>query len=160
MSDARVLIERAQVKAQQHKVTYDTAIDTLSVVKDICALKQVCTQSGGLRPFGVSIILAGIDADGPKLFETDPTGIYFQFRATVIGEGEQEIEEILDKEFSEKMTIEEGLRLALDALNKILDKKFSVERIDAAYVTFVDKKFVKVKKDKLERILRDVKKKV
>ena len=160
LSDARVLIERAQVKAQQHKVTYDTAIDTLSVVKDIGALKQVCTQSGGLRPFGVSIILAGIDADGPKLFETDPTGIYFQFRATVIGEGEQEIEEILDKEFSEKMTIEEGLRLALDALNKILDKKFSVERIDAAYVTFVDKKFVKVKKDKLERILRDVKKKI
>ena len=160
LSDARVLIERAQVKAQQHKVTYDTAIDTLSVVKDICALKQVCTQSGGLRPFGVSIILAGIDADGPKLFETDPTGIYLQFRATVIGEGEQEIEEILDKEFSEKMTIEEGLRLALDALNKILDKKFSVERIDAAYVTFVDKKFVKVKKDKLERILRDVKKKI
>jgi len=159
LSDARVLIERAQVKAQQHKVTYDTAIDTLSVVKDICALKQVCTQSGGLRPFGVSIILAGIDADGPKLFETDPTGIYFQFRATVIGEGEQEIEEILDKEFSEKMTIEEGLRLSLDALNKILDKKFSVERIDAAYITFVDRKFIKVKKDKLERILREVKKK-
>src|SRR3989344_178996 len=95
LSDARVLIERAQVKAQQHKVTYDTPVDTISVVKDICALKQICTQSGGLRPFGVSILVAGIDADGPKLFETDPTGIFFQFKATVIGEGEPEIEEIL-----------------------------------------------------------------
>lgn len=71
LSDARVLIERAQLKAQQHRVTYDTPIDVLSVVKDVCALKQICTQSGGLRPFGVSIIFAGVDDDGPKLFETD-----------------------------------------------------------------------------------------
>ncbi len=159
LSDARVLIERAQVKAQQHKVTYDTPIDTVTVVKDICALKQICTQSGGLRPFGVSIILAGIDSEGPKLFETDPTGIYFQFRATVIGEGETEIEEVLDKEFNDKMTIEEGLKLAVDALNKILDKNFNVDRVDAAYITTADRKFVKVKKDKLEKLLREVKKK-
>jgi proteasome alpha subunit len=159
LSDARVLVERAQVKAQQHKVTYDTPIDTVTVVKDICALKQICTQSGGLRPFGVSVILAGIDADGPKLFETDPTGIYFQFRATVIGEGETEIEEVLDKEFNEKMTIEEGLKLAVDALNRILDKNFNVDRVDAAYITNAEKKFVKVKKDKLEKLLREVKKK-
>ena len=160
LSDARVLIERAQVKAQQHKVTYDSAIDTVSVVKDICALKQICTQSGGLRPFGVSIILAGIDNDGPKLFETDPTGIYFQFRATVIGEGETEIEEILNREYSEKLTIEEGLKLAVDALNKVLDKSFNVDRVDAAYITTAEKKFVKVKKDKLERLLKEAKKKV
>ncbi len=159
LSDARVLIERAQVKAQQHKVTYDSPIDTVSVVKDICALKQICTQSGGLRPFGVSVILAGIDADGPKLFETDPTGIYFQFRATVIGEGETEIEEILGKEYSEKLTIEEGLKLAINALNKILDKNFNIDRIDAAYITTAEKKFVKVKKDKLEKMLREAKKK-
>ncbi|MBI4145802.1 archaeal proteasome endopeptidase complex subunit alpha [Candidatus Woesearchaeota archaeon] len=159
LSDARVLIERAQLKAQQHKVTYDTPVDTVTVVKDICSLKQICTQSGGLRPFGVSIILAGIDREGPKLFETDPTGIYFQFRATVIGEGEQEIEEILDQEFNEKMTIEEGLKLALGALNKILDKNFSVDRIDAAYITNAEQKFNKIKKDKLEKILREVKKK-
>lgn len=159
LSDARVLIERAQLRAQQHKVTYDTPVDTVTVVKDICALKQVCTQSGGLRPFGVSIIIAGIDADGPKLFETDPTGIYFQFRATVIGEGEQEIEEILSQEYSDKLTIEEGLKLALGALNKVLDKNFNVDRVDAAYITNEERMFTKVKKDRLEKLLREVKKK-
>ncbi|MCX6708605.1 MAG: archaeal proteasome endopeptidase complex subunit alpha, partial [Candidatus Woesearchaeota archaeon] len=159
LSDARVLIERAQVKAQQHKVTYDTPIDTVTVVKDICALKQICTQSGGLRPFGVSIIVAGIDADGPKLFETDPTGIYFQFKATAIGEGETEVEEVLEKEYHEKITIEDGLKLAVNALNTILDKNFSIDRIDAAYITNTERKFIKVKKDKLERLLREAKKK-
>src|SRR3989339_67909 len=61
LSDARVLIERAQLKAQQHRVTFDSPVDTVTVVKDICDLKQICTQSGGLRPFGVSILVAGID---------------------------------------------------------------------------------------------------
>ena len=85
LSDARVLIERSQVKAQQHRVTYDTMIDVLSVVKDICELKQICTQSGGLRPFGVSLLVGGIDNEGPVLYETDPTGIYFGYKAAVIG---------------------------------------------------------------------------
>src|SRR3989339_1719157 len=88
LSDARVLIERAQLRAQQHKGTYDSPIDVLSIVKDISNLKQFCTQSGGLRPFGVSLLIAGIDDTGANLFETDPTGIYFQYKATVIGEGE------------------------------------------------------------------------
>ncbi len=159
LSDARVLIERAQVKAQQHRVTYDGPVDTVSVVKDICSLKQMCTQSGGLRPFGVSVILAGIDRDGPKLFETDPTGIYFQFRATAIGEGELEIEEILNKEYNEKMTIEDGLKLAIGALYRVLDKNFVVERVDAAYITTKDKMFTKVTKEKLDKLLKEAKKK-
>jgi len=158
LSDARVLIERAQVRAQQHRVGYDSEIDVNTIVKDVCSLKQICTQSGGLRPFGVSLIIAGIDSTGPKIFETDPTGIFFQFRATAIGEGEPEIEEILNKEYDEKMTIEEGLKLAITALNTVLDKNLSVERIDAAYISTAQKKLVRVKRDKIERILKGIKK--
>ena len=159
ISDARVLIERAQVKAQQHAVTYDSPIDTISIVKDICALKQVCTQSGGLRPFGVSLIVAGIDTDGPKVYETDPTGIFFQFKATVIGEGEPEIEEILAREYKDSMTIEDGLRLALRALSQVLDKNFSVERIAAAYIRTDEKVLKEMQRANIDRVLKDVKKK-
>ncbi|MEM4239858.1 MAG: archaeal proteasome endopeptidase complex subunit alpha [Candidatus Woesearchaeota archaeon] len=159
ISDARVLVERAQIRAQQHSVTYDTPIDTISIVKDICALKQVCTQSGGLRPFGVSLIVAGIDSDGPKVYETDPTGIFFQFKATVIGEGEQEIEEILNREYKDTLTIEEGLKLALRALNQVLDKNFSLERIAAAYIRTDEKQFKEVSRQNIDRVLKDIKKK-
>ncbi len=159
LSDARVLIERAQITAQQHRVTFDSEIDTLSIVKDICDLKQICTQSGGLRPFGVSILIAGIDHDEPKLFETDPTGIYFQYKATVIGEGETEIEDVLHKEYSDNMTIEDALKMCINALAKILDKNFNAQRIDAAYIRTDEKKFTKVEKAKMERLLKDAKKK-
>ncbi len=159
LSDARVLVERAQLKSQQHKVTYDSPIDTLSVVKDICDLKQICTQSGGLRPFGVSILVAGVDQTGPKLFETDPTGIFFQFKATAIGEGETEIVDILNKKYKDTITIEEGLKLCIEALNKILPNKVNADRIDAAYVKADEKKFKKFKREEIEKVIKNIGKK-
>jgi len=159
LSDARVLIERAQLKAQQHKITYDTPIDTLSIVKDICNLKQITTQSAGFRPFGVSLLIAGIDNGTPKLFETDPTGIYFQYRATAIGEGETEIEEMLHKEYKEDMTIEEGIKLAIRILTKVLEKNFSIDRLDCVYITVKDKKFTRLDKNELSKYLNNLKKK-
>ncbi|MBN1544200.1 archaeal proteasome endopeptidase complex subunit alpha [Candidatus Woesearchaeota archaeon] len=157
ISDARVLIERAQVKAQQNQVTFDTQIDTLTIVKNICDLKQICTQSGGLRPFGVSILVAGIDPDGPKLFETDPTGIFFQYNAVVIGEGEEGIEDILHKKYKPTLNLQEGLKLSVEALKQVLDDKFNAERLDAAFIRTADRKFTKVDKKELERVLKQVK---
>lgn len=153
LSDARVLIERAQLKAQQHRVTYDSPIDTIEVVKDISDLKQMCTQSGGLRPFGVSLLIAGVDEDGMKLFETDPTGIYFQYRATAIGEGETEVKEILTKKYSESMSVEEGLKLAVSALKSFLDTNFSVDRLDAAVIMANAKKFKKFTREQLAALV-------
>ncbi len=157
LSDARVLIDRAQLRAQQNRVTYDSEIDTLTIVKDMCDLKQVCTQSGGLRPFGVSILVAGIDDSTPKLFETDPIGIYFQYKATAIGEGEIEVEEILHNEYKPELKIEDGLKLSLKALKKVLNENFNVERIDAAYITLTEKKFKRVQKSKMEKMVSDLK---
>lgn len=157
LSDARVLIERAQLRAQQHRVTYDSPIDTLTIVKDICDLKQICTQSGGLRPFGVSILVAGIDDHAPRLYETDPTGIFFQYKATAIGEGEVEVEEILHSEYKPELTIEEGFKLSLKALKKVLGDNFKIGRIDAAYININEKKFKKFSKEKIEKTAAETK---
>jgi proteasome alpha subunit len=152
MSDARVLVEQGQVRAQQHRLTYDTPVDIISVVKTICDLKQICTQSGGLRPFGVSLLIAGIDDGNKKLFETDPTGIYNQYKASVIGEGEPEIEEILHKEYKDSLTIEEGLKICIKALKKVITENFDAERIDAAYIDEKDKVMVKVPREKIRKL--------
>lgn len=159
LSDARVLVERAQLKAQQHQVTFDTPIDILSIVKDICDLKQICTQSGGLRPFGVSLLITGIDAKGPSLYETDPTGIFFQYNAAVIGEGETKIEEILQKEYRKDMPIEAAIKLALKALIKSLGDEIGVERIDCVYIDKDEKKFTRVDRSKIDKVFKEVKKK-
>jgi proteasome alpha subunit len=153
ISDARVLIEQAQLKAQQNRVVYDSPIDTITIVKSICDLKQMCTQSGGLRPFGVSLLIAGVDESGKKLFETDPTGIYHQYKATVIGEGEPEIDEILQKEYKDGLTLDDGIKLCIKGLKKALDSNFTIDRVDAAYIDEKEKKMVKISKDRLKKLL-------
>ncbi|MGM5481151.1 MAG: archaeal proteasome endopeptidase complex subunit alpha [Nanobdellota archaeon] len=134
ISDARVLVERAQSKAQENKLIYDSPVDTLSIVKDMCSLKQLCTQSGGLRPFGVALLVAGIDESGTRLYKTDPTGSYYEYNAVVIGEGEGDVQEMLHKEYKESMTTEQGLALAIKALKQFLGDDFNVNRIDAAVI--------------------------
>lgn len=153
LSDARVLVERAQLKAQEHKVTYDSMIDVLTIVRDLANLKQMCTQSGGLRPFGVSLLIAGADETGIKLFETDPTGIYFQYKATAIGEGELEVKNILTKEYKDNMSLDDGMRLALSALKKSISDGFDAERIDCVMITNEKKQYEKVSKEKIAKVL-------
>lgn len=153
LSDARILVERAQIKAQEHKVTYDSPIDVLTVVRDLANLKQMCTQSGGLRPFGVSLLIAGADETGMKLFETDPTGIYFQYKATAIGEGELEVKDILTKEYKDSLSLDDGMKIALMALKKTINDGFDAERIDCVYVTAEKKEYQKVTKEKIAKIL-------
>jgi len=157
-SDARVLVERSQIRAQQHRVQYDTPIDVISIVKDITNLKQITTQSGGFRPFGVSLLIGGVDVTGPKLYETDPTGIYFEYYATAIGEFETEVEDILHKEYKRDLKIEDGLKLAIKALSKIIPN-LTHERIDAAFIDISSKRFTRFDNKKIESILNSVKKK-
>jgi len=155
ISDARVLIDRAQLRAQQHKVTYDSPIDIITVVKDICDLKQICTQSAGLRPFGCSLLIAGIEEDGTlKLFLTEPYGIYFQYQAAVIGECESEIEPFLQKKYKPTLLVEEGLRLSVEALKSALKKDFNLERIDASFISLTDKKHHRFSKDEIKKIIK------
>jgi len=151
VSDGRILVERAQIVAQQHRVTYGSPIDVQSIVKDVCDLKQYFTQFGGARPFGISLLFAGVDPNGKagisRLFLTDPTGIYFEYKATAIGENETEIKEILENEYKETMNIDDGIKLSVKALKKTLGKDFDIGRLDGAYVSIKDKEFKKIDKE-------------
>jgi len=153
LSDGRVLIERAQLMAQQHRITYDEPVDVISLVKDICDFKQFYTQVGGARPFGVSLLFAGITNGKPEMYMTDPTGIFFAYKATAIGEAETELKDLLEKQYRDSMTIEDGMKLAVRALKKVLGKDFDIERIDGAYITTKECKFMKISKDKLAKIV-------
>ncbi len=154
IADARVLVDRAQNKAQSNKITFDSPVDVLTVVQDIASLKQVCTQSGGLRPFGVSMLIAGVDEAGSKLYLTDPTGSYYQFRAVVIGEGETEIQEVFHKQYKQGLGVQQGLKLAMNALKDFLGEDFSTERIDAAYVDKSTRTLKKLSQEEVKEVMK------
>lgn len=128
-SDARVLIDKARVLAQQHRVTYDSAVSTESIVRDIADIKQQFTQYGGARPFGVSMMFAGFD-NAPILYTTDITGNYLRYKANAIGENDEKIKKLLREEYRENMNSKEGIKLALKIFKEVQEDDFSIDRFD------------------------------
>ena len=96
----------------------------------------------------------GVDDGIPALFETEPTGMFFQYKATAIGEGDTEIKKIFEKEYRENMSVEDGFRLAVKALKKVLEKDFDIKRVDGAYIKSGEEKFVKIDTNYLKRVVR------
>jgi len=133
-SDARVLIEKARVLAQQHRMTYDSAPSTESIVRDIADIKQQFTQYGGARPFGVSMMFAGIN-DGPVLYTTDITGNYLKHRANAIGENDDTFKKLLREKYRENMSSKEGIKLILEIFKEVQGDEFDVNRFDAGILS-------------------------
>jgi proteasome alpha subunit len=125
-SDGRVLVERAQIVAQNHRNTYDEKIDVKSLVKDICNQKQAFTQYGGMRPYGVSLLVAGVD-EKPRLFMTEVSGIFFEMKAAAIGRNSRVITNYLNKNYKDELSFDEALKLCVNALKEGLASKFDIE---------------------------------
>jgi proteasome alpha subunit len=155
LSDARVLMEKAQVIAQQHRVTFDTLVDTETVVKEISNLKQAYTQYGGARPFGVEVMITGINPDNiGRLYVSDVTGNYFGYKAAAIGENDDQIKTLLRKQFKENMIIDQGIKLALSIFKNVLGKNFDIKRFECVYVKKENKKAKRLFGDALVKFLK------
>ena len=90
--------------------------------------------------------------DEPQLFVTDPTGIFFEYKATAIGEAENDVKAILSKDYKESMDLDDGLKLAFNALRKVLGKDFSVERVDGAYIKVGENQMKRYTKEDFSKI--------
>lgn len=77
-ADARILIDKARLEAQSHRLTVEDPVSVEYITKHIASVQQRYTQSGGVRPFGISTLLAGFDPNDevPRLYLTEPSGIY------------------------------------------------------------------------------------
>lgn len=150
ISDARVLVEKARVYAQQHRVNYDSAPTTESIVKDIANIKQQFTQYGGARPFGVALMVGGFD-DKPVLFTTDVTGSYLQYKANAIGENDEKVRQKLKEKYKVDMTCSDGIKLALEIFKEVWGEDFDIERFDAGIIR-KNQKIQKVSGKELEKI--------
>ena len=143
VSDSRVLIDKARVLAQQHRVTYDSEVNTEAIVKDIADAEQQFTQYGGARPFGVALLIAGYNVS-PKLYATDVSGNYLEYKADAIGEDDEKIKEKLRQEYKQDLTCEEGVKLALRIFKEIQDENFDKARFDVGIIK-KDKRIVRSK---------------
>ena len=154
LSDARILIDQAQVLAQQNRVTYATSIEPISVIRMIADRKQMFTQYGGARPYGAAFLLGGVNKGKSYLYTSDVTGNFFAYRANAIGENDERVKEILRREFRDDLTIEEGIKFILKIFKEILEKNFDLNRFDVGYIKLSDSKLVRLHGDELKKYLK------
>ena len=155
-ADARVLIDNARIQSQINRLYYNEAITIPTLTKKICDLKQLYTQHAGVRPFGVSLLVAGVD-DVPRLFMTDPSGAFWGYKAQAIGSGAQTVREELEKEYKEEKSLEDSIIMALKVLNKVIEGDLDSTKAEIAYIKTKTKKFERLSVQELDKYIETVK---
>ncbi|CXI66442.1 proteasome subunit alpha type-4, putative [Plasmodium berghei] len=143
-ADANILINQSRLYAQRYLYNYNDVEPVAQLVVQICDIKQSYTQYGGLRPYGVSFLIAGYDTkEGYQLYHTDPSGNYSGWFATAIGTNNLTASSILKQEWKKDMTLQEGLLLAIKTLAKSTDSEIpKCEKIELAYLANQDGKVI------------------
>jgi proteasome alpha subunit len=132
--DARVMVDQARVQAQNNRLIYDEAIDVEAIARHLGDAAQQFTQYAGVRPFGVSLIVAGVDKNGPSIFVTDPSGTYLGYDAIAIGGGGDQVNELLEQKYLPEMSIEDACLLAVESIGKSGEDKTEPKHIKMAVV--------------------------
>ncbi|MBY9007994.1 MAG: archaeal proteasome endopeptidase complex subunit alpha [Candidatus Lokiarchaeota archaeon] len=157
-ADARVLIDKGRVQAQIHILNYDEKINVKELTLEICEILQAYTQNAGVRPFGVSFLIAGIDPNGDTaLFLTDPSGALWGYKAFAIGSGANEARTYLEENYKEDINDDDLKLLPLKTLKEIMgDENLNEKTCDVAYILKDQKQFTLLtteeKKDLLSKI--------
>lgn len=143
----------ARVRAQIHRITFEEPVDVWNIGRLIGNRMQLITQYGGLRPYGVSMLLGGVDKTGVHLLETDPSGALFEWRAQAIGRGAVLGNKILNQKWKENMSEKEAFELALEILEKTeKSEKEKKEIVTDLAIIKKDAKFKKVGEDYIKSL--------
>lgn len=153
IADARKLVDTGRLEAQKHRLTYNEPAPVESISRNICDLMQVYTQYGGIRPFGVSLLIAGYDS-APRLYEAEPSGAMTGFMADSIGSGKKEVDEILEKGYKENMPLDDAISLALGALKKTSEEKVQAENVEVSYIEGKNRKFITMGEKEILKYLK------
>ena len=127
--DARVQVDDARYFSQSNKLTYDEPVEIETVAKHLADQSHQFTQYSGVRPFGVALIIAGVDRKGSTIYVTDPSGTYVSYSAMAIGSGSDEVNDFLEKNYKAEMTVDDCAALAIAAINLKSEEKTGIKHI-------------------------------
>lgn len=142
--DARSQADTARFFAQSNRIVYDEPVDVETVAKHLADQCQQFTQFGGARPFGVALIIAGIDSNGNSLYLTDPSGTYIAYDAVAIGAGSEQANDFLEKNYAPDMSIDDASALATACIYLASDQKEGTDHIRMSQVRTAARQFEKV----------------
>eukprot|EP00301_Raphidiophrys_heterophryoidea_P011653 c17812_g1_i1.p1 GENE.c17812_g1_i1~~c17812_g1_i1.p1 ORF type:complete len:237 (-),score=64.44 c17812_g1_i1:107-817(-) len=132
--DFRVLVKKGRKVAQTYYRTYHEQIPVAQLVRELATVMQEFTQSGGVRPFGISLLVAGFDEKGPHLYQVDPSGSYWPWKASAIGKHMVNAKTFLEKRYSDEMELEDAIHTAMLTLKEGFEGQMTEKNIEVAIV--------------------------
>jgi proteasome alpha subunit len=153
-SDARILINQARVYAQSNRLLYDEPVDIEMLARRLGDIAQMYTQHAGVRPFGVSTIIAGVDADGSRVMTTDPSGSYRGYKAAAVGRKSEEANKLLEERYKEDITLDGAVKLAVDAVKLASEGTLTPENVKVAVVPIETKVFRRLSDSEVQKHMR------
>jgi 20S proteasome alpha/beta subunit len=136
-------VRRSRKSSQAYFRTYGEIQPVSQLVKRTAAVMQEYTQRGGVRPFGISLLVGGLDeCDGtPHLYQVDPSGTYFAWKATAIGRNHLNAKNFLEKRYTEDMELEDAIHTALLTLREGFEGEMNAHNIQVGVASQKDGKF-------------------
>ena len=150
VADARRLVDIARNQAQVNRLRYHEPITVTGLAKYLGDLEQMYTQSGGVRPFGISLIIGGVSDGECKIYETDPSGAIVEYKATAIGLGRDKALELFEEKYEDDITIEDAIDLAIDGIYEANSGKVTEDSIEISIIDKETAKYEKLPKDEIE----------
>ena len=152
-ADARVMIDKARMECQSFRMSLEDEPTIEYISKSVAETKQQYTQKGGVRPFGISCFFAGFQEGKPKLYQTEPSGAYNEWKANAIGRNASNLREFLEKKWEAGLTAEQATKLGIETLMEVVE---SAENIEICVIK--DKKIEMVDDAALAAIVATIKK--
>lgn len=149
--DARVQVDQSRVVAQSNKLVYDEAVEVDTIAKKIADISQQFTQYAGVRPFGVSLIIAGVDRSGPRIFVTDPSGTYLSYNAVAIGAGSDQVTEYFEQKYDSDLSLDQACVLAVESIYLVSEDKVGTSHIKMAIIDASTKKMRRLASAEVEQ---------
>mmetsp|Transcript_6615 Transcript_6615/g.11634 ORF Transcript_6615/g.11634 Transcript_6615/m.11634 type:complete len:245 (-) Transcript_6615:2558-3292(-) len=147
LADARTLVDHARSEAQSHRFMFGEEMRVESIAQSVCDLALNFGEGDGSsrkpmsRPYGVALLIAGVDASGPSLFTTDPSGTMFKYKAKAIGSAAEGAQNILQEQWHSALTLEDTVRLALNILKQVMEEKINQINVEVSLVSVADKRY-------------------
>ncbi|KAG6383193.1 hypothetical protein SASPL_157064 [Salvia splendens] len=132
--DSRVLVRKSRKQAEQYYRLYKEPIPVTQLVRETATVMQEFTQSGGVRPFGVSLLVAGYDDKGPQLYQVDPSGSYFSWKASAMGKNVSNAKAFLEKRYTEGVELDDAVHTAILTLKEGFEGQITGKNIEIGVI--------------------------
>lgn len=132
--DYLLILQEVRKASTKYATRLGVDMPTREVVKSAAKIMQQYTQMGGVRPFGVSLLIIGYENKAPTLWQVDPSGSYWAWKAAALGKRADNSNTYLERTYNEEYGLDDAIDTAINTLKEGFDGQLTEDLIEIGIV--------------------------